>query len=107
MQSRDTDTVNQILAVLRFNQLPDPETIFDRRDTALYIQQLVYKIQEFESSIEEIVIAQESAEEAKEEAERELETAEERHILEFKKLTNIKTNKEGEDDVGNSEKEKK
>lgn len=41
MPDNDSNIVNQILSILRQNELPHPNTILDRRDTALYIQQLV------------------------------------------------------------------
>ncbi len=53
MPDTDINIVNSILVVLKQNGLPTPDTILDRRDIALYIQEIAALIKARELSSEE------------------------------------------------------
>ena len=52
------ELINEILSILKQNNLPSENTIYDRRDTAVYIQQLIdqfYGVEnERENTIEDL-----------------------------------------------------
>jgi len=54
----DEEIINEILMILKVNNLPSENTLYDRRDIVFYIQQLIDRVDDFykdyESTIEDL-----------------------------------------------------
>jgi len=54
----DEEIINEILMILKVNNLPSKNTLYDRRDTVFYVKQLIDRVDDFykdyKSTIEDL-----------------------------------------------------